>query len=165
MRSVALVAVSGAILLAGLGISYAGSELATAGLEDAAASVGAGDMLAVSAELDPAVSARGVYAAKSVGQEHGGIRLTLSDPGGIVIDSLTVDGDAGEARFEIVSAGTYTLEAVNVADGSREIVIAVGSESDESARMLVILGSYTIIAGMLAMGAAVAYAIVRARLS
>jgi len=58
MRPAALLAVSGAVLVGGLALSYAGTQAATAGLQTGAGVLGAGESLTVAADLDPAVSRR-----------------------------------------------------------------------------------------------------------
>lgn len=165
MRIMALMSISGVILLAGLAVSYAGSELATANLETIASSLDAGNILKASVNLDPEKSKQGVYAAKSVGSDHYGLVLSITGPDNELIDTQTIQGDSGEAGFTISAAGTYTLEATNTSEETRDIVIAVGYKSQESALALVAAGSYVIIAGMIAMGVTLAYAIKKSRAS
>lgn len=152
------------ILLAGLGISYGGSELATANLETIGGSLEAGTSLEATLELSPEFSADGVYAVKSVGDEHSGITLHLADPDGITVDTLEIQGDAGESEFVVSKTGKYVLEAQNTSDGKRDIVIAVGYKPDESAKFLVVVGMYVIIAGMIAMLASIAYFVIASRI-
>ncbi len=163
MRLASLLAVSGVLLLVGLGLSYGGSELATEGLETVASALDAGNILEAGIELDPRVSRDGVYAVRSVGEEHDGVMLRVTDPGGVLIGELAIQEDAGEEEFVIASAGKYTLEATNTSSETRNIVIAVGYKAEDYVIAIVAVGSYVIIAGMIAMAASVAYAIVRSR--
>lgn len=164
MRLVTLLAISGIVLLVGLAVSYAGTRFATENLETVAGSLEAGNILKVSIELDPRISRDGVYAAKSVGANHYGIILQVTDPAGQIINTHSiVESDSGEAEFVIASMGKYTLEATNTSTDTREIIIAVGYKSEDYALVLVGLGLYVIIAGMAAMAASMIFAIIRSR--
>lgn len=164
MRLVSLLAISGIVLLGGLAVSYAGSELATADLVTEARSLEAGGTLVARADLAPTVSRNGVYAAKSVGQDHEGIVLRVTNPAGATVDMQEVRGDSGEAEFVVTDAGEYTLEASNTSQGTRDIVIAIGYKADDLSLAVVAVGSYLIIAGMVVMASSMIYSIAKSRI-
>ena len=165
MKIISLMGISGIILLAGLGISYGGSELATANLEKVVSKLDAGNTLQASIELDPAKSTQGVYAIKSIGDKHDNIVLRITGPDGSVIDTQSVIGDSSEALFTISTLGKHILEVTNTSDELRELVIAIGYKTSDSARVLVIAGSYVLITGMISMAATIVYGLVRMRTS
>lgn len=165
MRPATLLAVSGAILVGGLALSYAGTQAATAGLQTAAGVLGAGESLTVAADLDPAVSARGVYAVRDAGGEGMDIVVRITGPGG----SAVLAGGSGshhgassvEERFPISGAGGHTLVVENAGEAAAEVIAAVGYLPGDEVLVYASAGSYVIIAGMAAFAATVVVYAVR----
>ncbi|MCY4252638.1 MAG: hypothetical protein OXD41_04980 [Thaumarchaeota archaeon] len=168
MRPATLLAVSGAVLVGGLALSYAGTQAATAGLETGAGVLGTGEALTVAADLDPAVSQRGVYAVRDVGGGGVDIVVRIAGPGGSAV--LAGGGAAHhgvgsiEERFAISGAGEHALTVENAGGGAAEVIAAIGYLPGDEVLVYASAGSYVIIAGMVALAATVAvYAVRRAR--
>ncbi len=166
MRPMALFAISGAVMLGGLALSYAGTQAATAGLETGAGVLEADETLTVAAELDPAVSPEGVYALREVGGGSIDADVRITRPEGSMIGAGHSGTDSVEERFAISAAGVYELEVKNAGSADAEIIAAIGYLPGDEVLVYASIGSYVIIAGMVALAASVgAYAIRRIRAS
>lgn len=170
MRPATMLAVSGAVLVGGLALSYAGTQAATTGLQTGAGVLGAGESLTVAADLDPAVSARGVYAVRDVGGGGVDIAVRVAGPGG---SAVLAGGEAAhrgassvEERFAISGAGEHALTVENAGEGTAEVIAAIGYLPGDEVLAYASAGSYVIIGGMAGIAATVAaYAVRRARAS
>ncbi len=166
MRPMALFALSGAIMLGGLALSYVGTQAATAGLETGAGVLGAEETLTVAVVLDPAVSPGGVYALREVGGNDLDADVRIIWPEGGMLGAEHSGTDSVEERFDILVAGVHELEVKNAGTTDAEIIAAIGYVPGDEVLVYASIGSYVIIAGMVALAASVGiYAIRRIRAS
>ena len=155
MRPMTLFAISGAVMLGGLGLSYAGTQAATAGLVTGAGILGEGESLTVEAPLDPEVSAGGVYALREVGGGTLDVGVRVTWPGGTIAGTHS-GTDAVEERFAVSAAGTHVLEVRNDGEGDAEVIAAIGYVPGDEVLAYASAGSYVIIAGMASLAASAA---------
>lgn len=147
-RTGIMLAVVGAVVAAGIALSFYGSILITEDLIQETGFVGAGETLEVAARLDPLVSMDGVYVVQKMGE--GRILADLMDPSGVLIESEYFESESIERFFEIESAGTFTL--VVSSEGDRVEVVGVLGHMPESGLISVgVTGFYLVLAGLVGM--------------
>ncbi len=117
-----MVAVSGALMAAGLALVAAQGAAALAGISTTEGFVGEGDVLEASSELE--AGATGVYAVVS----DGVLEAVLEGPS--TYEEVTSEGGA-EEFFEVAESGTYTITVSGGADRVQAMA-AIGEAPGDS---------------------------------
>ena len=147
-----LLAVAVGLLIAGLAMSFYGSQLVTEGLSSGTGTITGDRQMEIAAELDPAVGRTAVYVVQVMDFEGTEISVTVEDPLGIEILSADVDRDSYEDRFDVVDSGTHRLVVQN-AGAETEVAVVLGHMPDTEALSVGITGFYVLLMGLVAIGA------------
>ncbi len=154
-KAAVMLAAVGAIIAAGIILSFYGSAIITEGLSRDAGRVDAGSTLEVAAELGPA-GGEGVYAVQVMEFAEGMVRASVTGPLGQTLADMEVPSESFEGYFEIADEGTYILRVENAGEGT-DIVGALGHVPDAAKISVAVTGFYLVIAGMIGMAVAGVY--------
>ncbi len=139
----------GALIAAGIILSFYGAQLTTQDIIVKEESIAAGSTVEVSIELDPKVSETGVFAVLLEKYEEDSISVSVYDPSGSEIISNIAEKESTEERFEIISSGTYKLEIKNSGLEEAKIVAGLGYMPDAVTLSIGITGFYLLIVGLI----------------
>ena len=139
----------GALIAAGIILSFYGSQLTTQDIIVKEESIAPGSAVEVSIELDPKVSETGVFAVLLEKYEEDSISVSVYDPSGSEIISNIAEKESTEERFEIISSGTYKLEIKNSGLEESQIVAGLGYMPDAVTLSVGITGFYLLIVGLI----------------
>ncbi|MFY9300701.1 MAG: hypothetical protein WAO91_05880 [Candidatus Nitrosotenuis sp.] len=148
----------GAMVAAGMVISYFGSTLATQDLAVLEGRPADGSSIEITKDLDPARTAVGAFVIRAESFEGGTLRATVYDPSGAPIASKTIDGVSTEEQFEISTKGMYKLVLEN-SGSEASVIIGLTHMPEKSVLALNVLGQGIIVSGFVGLGIAVVYLI------
>lgn len=148
-KPIVFLVIVGAILAAGVFLSFYGAYLSTKDLTVKEVSVLAGDSLNILAVLDPSKSNTGVFVVQILDFKEGDLTAKISDPLGYEIVSMAIDRESFEERFEILSKGTYQLEIENSGLENIKIVGVIGHMPDNATISVGVIGFYLLIIGLI----------------
>jgi len=151
-----MLAVAVSLLVAGLVLSFYGSQLVTSDLVTRTGIVGQQNTLEVTAELDADVSETGVYVVQIMDFEGTQVTASVYDPLDIKILEVAMDENTHEEWFDIAETGSYRLVVGNAGSES-EMVGVLGHLPASSALTSGVIGFYVVLLGLVAMGALEAY--------
>ncbi len=155
-KPIVFLVIVGAILAAGVFLSFYGAHLTTQDLTLKEENILPEGSLEISAELDPSKSSTGVFVVQiledyenTLGPNFLLLTAKISDPLGFEIISLPIDRESVEERFEISSKGTYQLVVEN--SGIIEVQVAglFGHMPDNSTMSVGIIGFFLLIIGLI----------------
>ena len=158
-KPIVYLVIVGALLAAGVFLSFYGAHLSTKDLTVKEDSVLTGDSLNILAELDPSKSNSGVFVVQILDFKEGDLTAKISDPLGYEIVSMHIDSESFEERFEILSKGTYQLEIENSGLEDIKIVGVIGHMPDNTTIYVGITGFYLLIIGLIGIVGVGIYAI------
>jgi hypothetical protein len=147
-KGLILLVIVGALIAAGIILSFYGSQLTTQDIIVKEEIIAPGSTVEVSVELDPKVSELGVFAVLFQKYEEDSFSVSVYDPFGSKIISKIVEKESTEERFEIVSAGTYKLEIKNSGLEESQIVTGLGYMPNAATLSIGITGFYLLIVGL-----------------
>ena len=147
-KGLILLVIVGALIAAGIILSFYGSQLTTQDIIVKEEIIAPGSTVEVSVELDPKVSELGVFAVLFQKYEEDSFSVSVYDPFGSKIISKIVEKESTEERFEIVSAGTYKLEIKNSGPEESQIVTGLGYMPNAATLSIGITGFYLLIVGL-----------------
>ena len=149
-RPLVFLVIVGALIAAGIILSFYGSQLTTQNIIVKEENILPDSAVEVSIELDPSVGETGVFAVVVIENfEEGTISVSVFDPLGSKIISKIVDKAKTEERFEVTSGGTYKLEIKNSGQKESKVVVGLGYMPDEATRLIGIMGASLLIVGLI----------------
>jgi hypothetical protein len=118
--------------------------------------------LEITAELDPNINTKGVYAIQTIEGKEYDVSAIVLDPSNVKIRDVSVSRNSFEDNFEIDNAGTYRL-IISTSD-SKDIglVGGIGHVPDSTGITISIVGFFVIIIGMIGIGV-IGFMIIRQR--
>ncbi|RNJ75808.1 MAG: hypothetical protein EB830_05455 [Nitrosopumilus sp. H13] len=159
MRIGVMLAVSGVLIIAGLGLLVVGSQVVLEGIVQNSGPVGEGMELSASADLGRDV-ASGVFAVQVAEFQAGAFHAELAGPSGIVA-SVELEKSALEEKFE-AETGTYTLTVSGSGDQTH-VIAAVGQSPDAGKKSLGFTSVYVLVVGMALFGGTCVYGVWKRR--
>lgn len=138
----------GAILGAGIILSFYGAQLTTQNIIVKEETIAPDSSVEVTTELDPQVGETGVFAVLVDNFEQDTISISLYDSFGTEIISAIAEKESTEERFEIISDGTYKLLIQNSGQEVK-IFAGLGYMPDSGALSVGITGFYLLIVGLI----------------
>jgi len=157
-KSHTILLLGGALVAAGMIISYFGSTLATQDLAVLEGRSAAGSPIEITKDLDPARTAVGAFVIHAGSFEKGALRATVYDPSGSMIASKTIDDVSTEEQFKISTKGVYRLVLEN-SGSEASVIIGLTHMPEKSVLALNVLGQGVIVSGFVGLGIAVVYLI------
>ncbi len=158
-KPIVFLVIVGALLAAGVILSFYGAQLTTQDLTVKEENILSGDSLEISTELDPLKNSNGVFVIQILEDKENALTAKISDPLGFEILSLPIDRESLEEQFEISSKGTYQLVVENSGLEDLQIVVAIGHMPDKSTISVGITGFYLLIVGLIGIVGVGIYAI------
>ncbi len=158
-KPIVFLVIVGALLAAGVILSFYGAQLTTQDLTVKEENILSGDSLEISTELDPLKNNNGVFVIQILEDKENVLTAKISDPLGFEILSLPIDRESIEEKFEISSKGTYQLVVENSGLEDLQIVVAIGHMPDKSTISVGISGFYLLIVGLIGIVGVGIYAI------
>ena len=158
-KPIVFLVIVGALLAAGVFLSFYGAHLSTQDLTVKQENIIPGDSLEISSELDPSKSSNGVLVIQILEDKQNVLTAKISDPLGFEILSLPIDRESFEERFEISSKGTYQLVVENSGLMELQVVGVIGHMPDSSTIYVGITGFYLLIVGLIGIVGVGIYAI------
>lgn len=147
---------SGALVVIGLVLVVAGTQLVLEGVSQGGGTVGPDSPLVVESHLVPG-TAGGVFAVQVMGPWDGRLDARVLDPYGTEIASHVVDSEMAEAGFEVTAEGNYTL--IVEGDAGVQVFGAIGPLPDAGKKSVGFISSYVLIVGVIGMAVSVVYGI------
>jgi len=149
-RPLVFLVIVGALLAAGIILSFYGSQLTTQNIIVKEENILPDSAVQVSIELDPSVGETGVFAVVVLENfEEGIISVSVFDPLGSKIISKIAEKESTEERFEVTSGGTYKLEIKNSGLEESKVVVGLGYMPDEATRLIGIMGASLLVVGLI----------------
>lgn len=155
-RAHAILLIGGALVAAGMVVSYFGSQLVTQDLAVTEGLLGSGTPIEVTKELDPTRSGVGAFVVRADSFEGGKLRATLFDPSGAQIASTEINAASTEEQFEITQKGTYRLVLEN-SGAETSGIIGLTHMPEKSVLALNLLGQGIIVSGFVGLAIALVY--------
>ncbi len=149
-RPLVFLLIVGALIAAGIILSFYGSQLTTQNIIVKEENILPDSAVEVSIELDPSVGETGVFAVVVLENfEVGTISVSVFDPLGSQIISKIAEKESTEERFEVTSGGTYKLEIKNSGLEESKIVVGLGYMPDTVTQLIGIIGFSLLIVGLI----------------
>ena len=149
-RPLVFLVIVGALIAAGIILSFYGSQLTTQNIIVKEENILPDSAVQVSIELDPSVGETGVFAVVVLENfEEGIISVSVFDPLGSKIISKIAEKESTEERFEVTSGGTYKLEIKNSGQKESKVVVGLGYMPDEATRLIGIMGASLLVVGLI----------------
>ena len=149
-RPLVFLLIVGALIAAGIILSFYGSQLTTQNIIVKEENILADSAVEVSIALDPSVGETGVFAVVVLENfEDGTISVSVFDPLGSQIISKIAEKESTEERFEVTSGGTYKLEIKNSGIKESKVVVGLGYMPDAVTQLIGIIGSSLLIVGLI----------------
>jgi hypothetical protein len=139
----------GALIGAGIILSFLGSQLATQNLEVKEENLAPGLSIEVMVELDPSITETGVYGILLPKIKDDAISVSVYDPIGIQILSKTVNQESTEEQFKISSSGTYKMVIENSGLEETQVVAGIGYMPNSYVLSVGITGFYILAVGLI----------------
>jgi len=139
----------GALIAAGIVLSFYGSQLTTQNIIVKEESILPDSAVEVSVELDPSVGETGVFAVLLENFEENAISVSVFDPLGSQIISKIAEKESTEERFEITSHGNYKLEIHNSGLEESKVVVGFGYVPDAVTLLIRDIGTSFLIVGLI----------------
>ena len=158
-RPLIFLLIVGALIGAGITLSFYGAQLATQNLTVKEENLDPGSSMEVIVELDPSTGETGVYGILLAKFEENMIYVSVFDPLGSQILSKTVDQESTEERFKIGSSGSYKIVIENSGREETQIVAGIGYMPDSNTLSVGIVGFYILVVGLIGIGGIVVYTI------
>ncbi len=158
-KPIVFLVIVGALLAAGVFLSFYGAHLSTQDLTVKQENILPGASLEISSELDPSKSSNGVLVIQILEDKQNVLTAKISDPLGFEILSLPIDRESFEERFEISSKGSYQLVVENSGLMELQVVGVIGHMPDSSTIYVGITGFYLLIVGLIGIVGVGIYAI------
>lgn len=158
-KPIVFLVIVGALLAAGVILSFYGAQLTTQDLTVKEENILSGDSLEISTELDPLKNSNGVFVIQILEDKENVLTAKISDPLGFEILSLPIDRESLEEKFDISSKGTYQLVVENSGLEDLQVVVAIGHMPDKSTISVGITGFYLLIVGLIGIVGVGIYAI------
>ncbi|HXG13898.1 MAG TPA: hypothetical protein VNK25_02075 [Candidatus Nitrosotenuis sp.] len=158
-RSHLILFIGGALVAAGMVISFYGSKLTTQDMAVTEGQVAVGSSLEITKGLDPAIADTGVFVVQAENFDQGSLHATVFDPAGSQVASQKIEQKSTEATFQIESRGDYRLVVEN-SGSAVSAVIGITHMPQKSVLLLNVLGQGIIISGFVGIGIALLYMIV-----
>lgn len=138
---------SSAVLAAGIVMWLSGALVDIDAIEHATETIAYGERLKLHARLDPATDPHGVYVVRVERLVEGAITVQVIDPQGHRIVDADLDAFSVDNRFQVGTAGTYTLVVINDA-GPDSVTGAIGPSHGEFRLWVSEIGFVTMLAGL-----------------
>ena len=148
-KSLVFLLIVGAILGAGIALSFYGAQLSTQNLVVKDETIIPDSTVEITMELDPEIIETGVYALLLDNFKENSIAISVYDPLGSMIISGIAEKESSEERFEIISSGTYRLEIKNIGTEEAYIVAGLGYMPEAGTLSVGITGFYLVIVGLI----------------
>ncbi len=149
-RPLIFLLIVGGLIAVGIILSFYGSQLTTQNIIVKEENVLPDSSLEVPIELDRSVGETGVFAVVVLENfEEDTISFSVFDPLGSKIISKIAEKESTEERFEITSQGMYKLEIQNSGIKESKVVVGLGYMPDEGTRLIGVMGSSILIAGLI----------------
>ncbi len=150
VRPLVFLLIVGALIAGGIILSFYGSQLTTQNIIVKEESILPNSPVEVSIELDPSVGETGVFAVVVIENfEEDSISVSVIDPIGSQIISKIAEKESTEELFDITSVGTYKLEIKNSGIKESKVVVGLGYMPDEGTRLIGVMGTSILIAGLI----------------
>lgn len=154
-----LLLIVGALIGAGIILSFLGSQLATQNLVVKEENLVAGSSIEVVVELDPSISKTGVYGILLPKIKDDTISVSVYDPIGTQILSKTLNQESTEEQFNISSIGSYKIVIENSGLEDTQVVAGIGYMPNSYILSVGITGFYILAVGLIGMVGIVIYTI------
>ncbi|MEM3065176.1 MAG: hypothetical protein QW177_07380 [Candidatus Nitrosotenuis sp.] len=158
-RSHIILFIGGALVAAGMVISFYGSKLTTQDMALAEGQVAAGSPLEVAKDLDHTIEGTGVFVVQVENLDGVGLHATVFDPAGSQVASKEIEQKSTESTFQIGMRGEYRLVLEN-SGSATSAVIGITHMPPKSVLLLNVLGQGIIISGFAGLGIALLYMII-----
>lgn len=149
----------GALIGAGIILSFLGSQLATQNLVVKEENLVAGLSIEVVVELDPSISETGVYGILLPKIKDDAISISVYDPIGTQILSKTLNQESTEEQFNISSIGSYKIVIENSGLEDTQVVAGIGYMPNSYILSVGITGFYILAVGLIGMVGIMIYTI------
>ncbi|MEW6043289.1 MAG: hypothetical protein AB1608_03415 [Thermoproteota archaeon] len=157
-RSHLILFIGGALVAAGMVISFYGSKITTQDMAVMEGQAASGSALEITKELDPAIADTGVFVVQVENFDEGAIQATVFDPDGAQVAFKSIEQESTEATFRIASKGDYRLVVEN-SGAVVSAVIGITHMPQKSVLLLNVFGQGIIISGFVGLGIALLYMI------
>lgn len=158
-RSHLILFLGGALVAAGMVISFYGSKITIQDMEVSEGQVSVGSSLEITKELDPAIADTGVFVVQAENFDQGSLHATVFDPAGNQVASQEIKQKSTESTFQIKNKGDYRLVLEN-SGVPMSVVIGVTHMPQKSVLLLNVLGQGIIISGFVGLGIALLYIVI-----
>ncbi len=157
-RSHLILFIGGALVAAGMVISFYGSKLTTQDLAVIEGMVNAGSPLELTRQLDPLIADTGVFVIQAEGFEDGSLHASIFGPSGDLVADKVIEQRATEVTFQIKDKGDYKLVLEN-SGADVFSIIGITHMPQKSILALNVLGQGVIVSGFVGLGIALIYII------
>ena len=149
-KATTMLAVVGGFIVAGMILSFYGSMIIIDDFAQGTENIGGGDEIRIDAELNPGVNTEGIFAVQTMEFQENTISVAVIDPSGTKIASQRVNTESFEERFEIETAGMFTLVIENSGEPT-DVAGAIGHVPDAAKLSVGVTGLYLLAAGLVGM--------------
>ena len=149
----------GAMLGAGIVLSFYGAQLSTQDLFVEEFSLSAGASYEIDGDLDPEVNEMGVFVVQRFNPEESNVNAKIIDPLGFEIIFESVEEQVYESNFELSEAGIYKLIIENTGSEDLQMVGVIGHMPSTASISVGLSGFFLLIIGLIGIVGVGIYAI------
>ena len=147
-KSAVMMVIVGALVAAGIILSFYGSHVITEGLSQKEGQIMPGQSLEITSDIDISASSLGVFVVQVHNPKEGTIHAKVFDPFGAEIISSAIDKESVEKRFDVAASGTYKLLIENTGGEQAQVIAVIGPMPETDKLSLGIIGFYVLIVGL-----------------
>ena len=161
-KSAIFLAIVGALIGAGIILSFYGNYILFEDLVQDNGEVFDGQDLVIEVELDSSKTKSGIFAIQILDYKEGMVTASIIDPSNTTIESESVNQEVFEGLFEVTSSGNYKLLIENKGE-TANVFGVIGPEPDEGKRALSNISMYILVAGLVGMASVAVYIFINRR--
>jgi len=146
-KSHIVILIAGALVAAGMIISYYGASLVTQDITYNEGILNGTAPIQVTKDLDPSISETAVFVVQSPEFADASLVASLFDPSSQIISTKKIEQKNTEVQFAITAKGTYRLELENGKQTEVHVIIGLTHMPDKLLISLNFLGQMLILSG------------------
>lgn len=151
MKSLIFLVITGGFISLGITLSFYSAQLSIEDLTIDERVMGPGETFEIMMELDPSKSENGGFAVKLEDFEEASFSAKIFDPLNIEIQSMEINQNPFQEKFDIISKGTYTLVIENSGQKETNGIGAIGYYPEENIQYMALAGNVVIMIGLVGM--------------
>ena len=148
MKSLIFLVIAGGLISLGITLSFYSAQLSIEDLTIDEGVIRPGETIEIVMDLDPSKSVNGGFAVQLADFNEGDFSAKIFDPLDIEIESMEINQNPFQEKFDIISQGTYKLVIENSGQKETNGIGAIGYYPEENIQYMGFAGNFVILIGL-----------------